>query len=127
MSILWPDLKDQAAKQSAAKLSHALPSSPSAVQLVGDVPFDEAVARFKKRYLTELVEACGFNVTKAARFARVDARNFRRLLQRFGVPTRAEVAPFADLTDLESKAVDRLRERAPRMEHVKRADDDRRK
>lgn len=60
---------------------------PSFVDLIGDVPFDEAVARFKKQYLTELLEACGFNISKAARFARVERKNFTRLLKRFGVTT----------------------------------------
>lgn len=82
------------ARTSHADASHANPSAVPVTALVGDVPFDEAVARFKKRYLTELLEACGFNITKAARFARVERKNFTRLLKRFNVPTRREAEEF---------------------------------
>lgn len=131
----------------------ALRSTPSDVpELVGKVPFAEAKRRFVMLYLTELLEACSWNVTKAAYFAKVERSNFKRLMKQHGVkrPTTPEwnglcpanqhgldyygqpcdhcvhaeyvrAAPLEGLGLLPLKrAQDRLRDRAPRMEHVQR-------
>ena len=69
--------------------------------LVGQVPYREAKARalaaFTRAYLTDLLEATGWNVSAAARFACTDKRNVRRLMKRYGV-----VRPAAGATVFES-------------------------
>ena len=49
----------------------------------------ETVARFEREYLTHLLDACGGNVSRAARRARKDRRDFRRLLRRHALDPRA--------------------------------------
>jgi DNA-binding NtrC family response regulator len=49
---------------------------------------DRFVAEFEKRYLTDILERTGMNVSEAARQAGVDRRNFQRLLRRHDISPR---------------------------------------
>jgi DNA-binding NtrC family response regulator len=49
---------------------------------------DRFVAEFEKRYLTDILERAGMNVSEAARQAGVDRRNFQRLLRRHQINPR---------------------------------------
>lgn len=53
--------------------------------LVGQVPFMEAKRRFIARYLRDLLDACDWNVTHAAGFAKLERSNFKRLMRQHGV------------------------------------------
>jgi DNA-binding NtrC family response regulator len=49
---------------------------------------DRFVEEFEKRYLTDILERTGMNVSEAARQAGVDRRNFQRLLRRHEISPR---------------------------------------
>ena len=49
---------------------------------------DRFVDEFERRYLTELLERTGTNVSEAARQAGIDRRNFQRLLRRHQINPR---------------------------------------
>jgi len=48
----------------------------------------ETVTRFERAYLMHLLDACGGNVSRAARRARKDRRDFRRLLRKHALDPR---------------------------------------
>ncbi len=49
---------------------------------------DRFVDEFEKRYLTDILERAGMNVSEAARQAGIDRRNFQRLLRRHQISPR---------------------------------------
>ncbi|MFN8570863.1 MAG: sigma-54 dependent transcriptional regulator [Gemmatimonadaceae bacterium] len=49
----------------------------------------ETVTRFEREYLTRLMRACAGNVSRAARRARKERRDFRRLLRKYELDPRA--------------------------------------
>lgn len=57
-----------------------------------DVPFKEAkqeiVERFEKEYLEELLKKYNYNLSKAAREAKVDRKHIRNLLKKYGIETK---------------------------------------
>jgi DNA-binding NtrC family response regulator len=66
-----------------------LPDSwqPAAPAASGDAPLgiEDAVHRFERQYLTELLSDVDGNVTRAARIAGKDRRTFQRILRRHGI------------------------------------------
>ncbi|MEP7383186.1 MAG: sigma-54 dependent transcriptional regulator [Gemmatimonadota bacterium] len=82
---------------------HARPpwtsESSAPASLPGEVEIDlsrsfgdlkrETVSRFEKAYLTTLLDQCDGNVSRAARRARKERRDFRRLLQKHALDPRA--------------------------------------
>ncbi|MGH7712995.1 MAG: helix-turn-helix domain-containing protein, partial [Gemmatimonadaceae bacterium] len=49
----------------------------------------DTIAAFERGYLTQLMEVCGGNVSRAARHARKERRDFRRLLHKYRLDPRA--------------------------------------
>jgi len=76
---------------SAEALPSTPPSSPPMIDLTRSFIElkRETVARFEREYLTHLLDACGGNVSRAARRARKDRRDFRRLLRKHALDPRA--------------------------------------
>ena len=60
-----------------------------------DIPFKEAkqqiVEVFEKEYLEDLLKRHHYNLSKAAREAKVDRKHIRNLLKKYGIPTKGEL------------------------------------
>jgi DNA-binding NtrC family response regulator len=80
-----------AVERAALKLGGS-PTGPSESGSPRQEPFmqarDRFVEEFERRYLTELLERTGSNVSEAARQAGIDRRNFQRLLRRHEINPR---------------------------------------
>ena len=103
MPLLWPPgtvgyNSSTPAKAGPSKPPRAIPALATATQaraqqatpsLVGFVPYAEARRRaedaFIKAYVEELLGATKGNIAHAAKFARLDRSNFKRLMKRAGV------------------------------------------
>jgi hypothetical protein len=96
-AILYVEIEARLARNETAALAKMLPASSTSaetsvfLQLAG-LPFAEArrqaMATFKRAYLSRLMELSKHSVTIAARRAVVDRTNFRRLLQQSGLRER---------------------------------------
>ena len=65
------------------------------MQINADLPFKEAkqqiVEVFEKEYLEDLLKRHHYNLSKAAREAKVDRKHIRNLLKKYGIPTKGEL------------------------------------
>lgn len=65
------------------------------MRIDSNIPFKEAkqqiVEVFEKEYLEELLKKHNYNLSKAAREAKVDRKHIRNLLKKYGIPTKGEM------------------------------------
>ena len=72
----------------AVRLCGAAPVGAEALLLArdGDVPsFKEAKRAFETRYVESLLRRCGGNISRAARLARKDRKDFYDVIRRTGI------------------------------------------
>lgn len=62
------------------------------MQVVKDIPFKQAkqkiVEVFERDYLVDLLRRNNYNLSKAAREAKIDRKHIRNLLKKYGIPTK---------------------------------------
>lgn len=65
------------------------------MKIDANLPFKEAKQKilevFEKEYLEDLLKRNNYNLSKAAREAKVDRKHIRNLLKKYGIPTRGEL------------------------------------
>ena len=64
------------------------------MKITADVPFKDAkqkiVEEFEREYLEDLMERNNYNLSKAAREAKIDRKHLRNLLKKHGIHTGDE-------------------------------------
>ena len=88
----------QTARISAAPMHASATASPSSSEVDVRIPFkvakDTLIDGFERAYVAAVLEACGGNMTKAARMAGIDRMYLHRLVQKLG--SRAQLSSSAD-------------------------------